>query len=144
MTKKTLKWRLSDLPTGDEVASLVEQKVITAEEARDILFNEEKEDTNQVAALKEEVKFLRELVDTLATKHNGWMTIYHEYRELKPRYPVWYNTYEPLMQTYSSKPFGPTFTTTTGAIGTVSSNTVNAVNLMSNSQQSMKGLSSLN
>ena len=140
MTKKeVLKWKLKDLPNGDEIAQLVEQKVITPEEARKILFNEEKEDTNQVAALKEEVKFLRDLVDTLASKHNGYTTIYQEYRRLTPHYPVWYSSYQPLMQTY-----------TTGAIGsgTTSVNYTSTggslMNAMSSSQQTMKGLSSLN
>lgn len=114
--KKTLKWRLSELPTGDEVASLVEQKVITTDEAREILFNEEKEDSNKVAALKEEVKFLRELCDTLAAKSNGWTTIIREYERYKPSYPIWYSSYGGIVNSTA----GSTITTTGGVTGTYS------------------------
>ena len=144
MTKKTkLVWKLKDLPTGDELASLVEQKVITPEEAREIILSEEKVDSNALKAKEEEIKFLRDLVDTLARRHNGWTTIYHEYERLTPRYPVWYSGYQPLMQTYS-KTFGPTLslggaTVTTGTM----TNAVNTVQSYSNNS-SIKGLSSLN
>lgn len=40
MTNK-LKWRLSRLPEAQEVAQLVKDKIITIEEARQILFSEE-------------------------------------------------------------------------------------------------------
>ena len=40
MTKE-LKWRLGKLPTPDEVLKLVNDKVITKDEARDILFKSE-------------------------------------------------------------------------------------------------------
>ncbi len=44
MTKKIfLAWKLPQLPTGSDVASLVEQKVISANEARQILFGEREE-----------------------------------------------------------------------------------------------------
>lgn len=134
-TKNTLKWRLSDLPTGDEVASLVEQKVITTEEAREILFNEEKEDSNKVAALKEEVKFLRELCDKLAVKSNGWTTIVREYERYKPNYPYWYNTYATALGSG---------TTITGAVSTTGSNLINAMYSAQNTSGSTKLLSNLN
>lgn len=145
MTKKELKWRLKELPTGDEVAELVAQGVITKEEARKLLFNEDKEDSDKLKARHEEIKFLRELVDKLASKHNGWTTIYHEYYRIKPHYPVWYSNYGPLMQTYSSNAIGANTTTTayTPNTGTFTSGG-NIQNLMSTSSQNMKGLSSLN
>lgn len=69
MTKKeTLKWRLGKLPSPDEVLSLVKDKIITQEEAREILFSTEKEEERDEASLKAEIKFLRELVDKLANK----------------------------------------------------------------------------
>lgn len=142
-TTKKLVWKLKDLPTGDELASLVEQKVITPEEAREIILSEEKVDSNALKAKEEEIKFLRDLVDTLARRHNGWTTIYHEYERLTPRYPVWYTSYQPLMQTYS-KTFGPTLSL--GGVTATSGTMTNAVNTVQSyaSNSSIKGLSSLN
>ena len=55
MTKK-LNWRLSKLPTPDEVRELVKDKIITQEEAREILFKEDtKEERN-----KEELNYKRD------------------------------------------------------------------------------------
>lgn len=109
MKKKDLKWRLTELPTGDEVASLVEQEVITKEEARELLFNEGEDKSKKVKELEEEVKFLRELCDKLAAKSNGWTTIVREYHDYRPKYPVWYSSYGGVINAVS--------TTTTGAIG---------------------------
>lgn len=41
--KPFMRWALPQLPTGSDVARLVEQKVITPEEARQICFREPKE-----------------------------------------------------------------------------------------------------
>lgn len=135
--KKTLKWRLAELPTGDEIAQLVEQQVISKDEARDILFNEEKEDSNKLAALKEEVKFLRELCDTLASKSNGWTTIIREYHDYKPRYPVWYQTYGTLMQNLGRTTYTSNSVSTTAG-------TLNLAHTMQLASKATSGLSSLN
>jgi hypothetical protein len=72
MTKKELKWRLSELPTGGEVAELVEQEIITKEEARDILFNETEQEpkTPTVKKLEKQIEFLEELVKDLSKRPN--------------------------------------------------------------------------
>jgi hypothetical protein len=135
MTKKELKWRLTDLPTGDEVASLVEQKVITTEEARQILFNEDKDSSTKVKELEEEVKFLRELCDKLAAKTTGgWQTIVHEYRGYHPYYHRWYGTYGGVINTLNS-----TVQSTAGINGSAA---VNSVNLAS-SNPTNKGIGTL-
>ena len=138
--KKTISWRLKELPDGHDVALLVQQEVITKEEARQILLNEGEEDSDKLKAKDEEIKFLRDLVDTLAAKHNGYTTIYHEYSRLRHSYPVWYGNYQPLMQTYSSKTFGPTMTTGTISMGA----TTNAMNLVGAQNVGVRGLSTLN
>ena len=70
MTTK-LKWRLGKLPTPLEVQGLVNDKIITKEEAREILFNQEtEEDSAKLDSLKSEIKFLRELVEKL-TAHSS-------------------------------------------------------------------------
>lgn len=86
---------MSDLPTGDEVASLVEQKIITPEEARSILFKSE-DDEPKLKQAEEEIKFLRELVDRL-TDHKNFKIIGKVYENYNPIYPMWYNKYEPIL-----------------------------------------------
>lgn len=73
MTKKELKWRLRELPSGGEVAQLVEQEVITKEEAKDLLFNESKSN-DDVEQLKKQIDFLEGLVKELSK--NRTQTVY--------------------------------------------------------------------
>ena len=69
MTKKEkLVWRLGKLPTPDELRELVKDKIITQDEAREILFNVETEETRDKDSLHSEIKFLRELVEKLSDK----------------------------------------------------------------------------
>lgn len=65
---KNLVWRLSKLPTPDELVQLVKDKIITQEEAREILFKSETQEDRDADSLKAEIKFLRELVEKLAQK----------------------------------------------------------------------------
>lgn len=123
------------------VAELVANGVITAEEARDILFNqkEEKETTKdkEIEALKEEVKFLRKLADELARKNNSWNTIYHAYRDFTPKYRYWYDEYQPLVMKYNN---GNGITVTTGSM----SLGMSAGGASSASMSTVSGLSTLN
>lgn len=92
MTKKTtLKWRLGKLPTSNEVIDLVTTKVITQEEAREILFSSSEEDTE---SLKSEIKFLRELINKLSTQTKIVENIRYIERPYY-QYPWWgqYSTY---------------------------------------------------
>lgn len=70
MTKK-LVWRLGKLPSPDEVRELVKDKIITQEEAREILFSFGEEKDRDAESLKSEVKFLRELVEKLSQGNNS-------------------------------------------------------------------------
>ncbi len=89
--KNKLKWRLpGKLPTSEEVRELVKASLITKEEAREILFNEETEETIEVDNLKAEIKFLRETVEKLADKQ----TIRTVIQEIIPRY-INYPVYQP-------------------------------------------------
>ena len=88
MTKK-LTWRLSNLPTVEELNTLIEKKIITKEEARDVLFSSE-EDVGK-KNLKSEIKFLRKLIEKLS----GNDTIIENIRIIERpyrRYP-WYEPY---------------------------------------------------
>ena len=92
MTKnKQLKWRLGKLPTPDEVRELVKDKIITQEEARDILFNEETEESRDEDSLKAEIKFLRELVEKLSSHSQIVETI--RYIEKPYVNKPWYDPY---------------------------------------------------
>ena len=91
--KKNLQWRLSKLPTPDEVRELVRDKIITQEEAREILFNESEKTDKDVNSLKEEIKFLRELVEKLSNGKRD--IIIKEIEVIRPYYEPkpWYNPY---------------------------------------------------
>jgi len=102
MTKQ-LKWRLGKLPTPDEVLKLVNDKLITKEEARDILFNEESDERDE-ESLKEEIVFLRKLVDKLS---EGKTTVIKEYIHSYPSY-TWTTPY--LYCTTNSSNGGGTYT----------------------------------
>ncbi len=88
MTKKLI-WRLGKLPTPNEVSLLVQDKIITQEEAKEILFKQESDDERDTDSLKEEIKFLRTLVEKLS--NNDRTTIY-KYVETYPR-NVWTTPY---------------------------------------------------
>ena len=66
MKKTNLVWRLSNRPTADEIVELRAQEIITKEEARELLFNQETEEERDKKSLQSEIKFLRELVDKLS------------------------------------------------------------------------------
>ena len=91
MTK--LVWRLGKLPSPDEVRELVKDKIITQEEAREILFKQENEEDRDKKSLEEEIKFLRTLVEKLSS--GGNIRIIETIRTIeKPciNYP-WYQPY---------------------------------------------------
>lgn len=94
MTKTTkLIWRLSSLPTPSELQELVKDKIITQEEAREILFTKEDSEERDKKSLESEIKFLRDLVDKLS-KDRKVITETIKYIE-KPYYNYdWYGPYK--------------------------------------------------
>lgn len=92
-TKEELKWRLSKLPTPNEVSELVKDKIITQEEARQILFSKETIEEKTVEDLKEEIKFLKQLVEKLSS--NNSTKIIEVIREVQKPYQggIWYRPY---------------------------------------------------
>lgn len=93
MTKTKLVWRLGKLPSVDELRGLVADKVITQDEARDILFSSEKAEERDKKSLESEIKFLRELVDRLSNSQT--IKLVETIREVeKPYYRYdWYKPY---------------------------------------------------
>lgn len=95
MTKK-IKWRLSNLPTVDELLSLVNAKLITQDEAKEILFTQEDVEDRDKKSLESEIKFLKELVEKLSDNKRIIETIrvvekhYNHYPWYQP-YNYWTN-----------------------------------------------------
>ncbi len=84
---------MGKLPTPDEVTILVKDKIITNEEAREILFTEVDEKESSIEDAKHEIKFLRELVENLAKDNNSRIIETIRYIE-KPYYQWdWYKPY---------------------------------------------------
>lgn len=117
MTKQ-LKWRLGKLPTPDEVLKLVNDKLITKEEARDILFNEETGTERDVKSLEDEIKFLRELVQKLS--NNNSSRIVEVIREVQKPYLTWdwYRPYQVWCNSSSLTGDNGTVTTYATALNT--------------------------
>ena len=67
---KSLVWRLSKLPTPEELVELVKNKIITQEEAKEILLSSETEEDRDKKSLESEIKFLRELIMSLKQSEN--------------------------------------------------------------------------
>ena len=124
MTNK-LKWRLVKLPTSEEVTKLVNDKIITKEEAREILFSEEIESEKSVEDLKQEIKFLKELVEKLGNQTQIIETI--RYIE-KPYYNWnWYQPYQ-VWCGGNSTINGVTCANETAHLATNTANSSNTVN----------------
>ena len=123
MTKK-LNWRLSKLPTTEELRELVKDKIITQEEARDILFNEVDSTKRDTGSLEAEIKFLRELVQKLSTRS----TIIEQIRYIERPY-IQYPWYQPYVVYCSS---GGNILTANGNTQYYAGNTVNTSTSVSN------------
>jgi hypothetical protein len=77
-----LKWRLSKLPTVDEITTLLEKKIITQDEAKEILFNKETTEERDIESYKQEIKFLKEIIEKLGDRS----TIVQVVKEYVPHY----------------------------------------------------------
>lgn len=112
MTQNKLVWRLSKLPTPDELRELVKDKIITQAEAREILFSSETKEEQDQKSLESELKFLRELAKELS-KNSSSRTVEYIYKYIEP-----YKRYEwvqPYINycTNNNSLIGNDFTTTT-------------------------------
>lgn len=98
---KKLTWRLSKLPTPDELQGLVKDKIITQEEAREILFRSEDDTERDSESFKSEIKFLRDLVEKLSSTSRSTVIEYiysrpYDYGWYKP-YVTWCGSVQNLM-----------------------------------------------
>lgn len=113
---KIIKWRLKELPSAQMLKELVADKLITKDEAREIMFSLEEEGRDK-KSLEQEIKFLRELVDKLSARSQ----IVEIIREIRSPYQQ-YSWYSPYYQWCSSETSGTSYTTT-NALYTDSNNT---------------------
>jgi len=113
MTTK-IKWRLSKLPTPSEIAELVKDKIITQEEAHQVLFDQVTEEDVDVEALKAEIKFLRQVVEDLSKSRSDKVTVIEKHIK---QYPDW--TWNQPYYNYCG----------TGLVDTTSNGTVNLCNI---------------
>jgi len=97
--KKTISWRLNKLPTVEEVQDLLKAKVITASEAKEILFKDKEEDEDKVKSLEQEVKFLKKLAEKLS---DNPYTIVEKIKVIRQPYYDNYLWYRPYQQWYDS------------------------------------------
>ena len=114
-------WRLSKLPSPSELTELVNSKILTHEEAKEILLKVETDEERDSDSLKEEIKFLRGLVDKLS---DGNRSVVYEYIKTVPTYP-WVQPYQVWCNTSNLVDHSSTLTTTNMAYlnGTVYSGT---------------------
>lgn len=91
MTKKLI-WRLSKLPTSEELRELVKDKIITQDEAREVLFSSETEEDRDKKSLESEIKFLRELVEKLSKSRTEIVETIRYIESPYKCYP-WYSPY---------------------------------------------------
>lgn len=96
MKNKILVWRLKEQPTAESLAILTQEGIITKDEAKDILLESrimsDGDDGISKESLKEEIKFLRNLVEKISNKGQIMTTI----REIEiPKYKEreWYQPY---------------------------------------------------
>lgn len=93
MKKTQLVWRLKEQPTAEALQNLVNAKIITKEEAKQILLSSEEQEDRDKNSLKSEIKFLRELVEKLSKSRSEIRTTIKEIEiPVYRRYP-WWETY---------------------------------------------------
>lgn len=99
-TNKNLTWKLSELPSAGEIASLVDSEVITKEEARDIMFGNPESDKEKLEALEKLVDFLQGLIKDLTKNKVAIMpyerTVYID-RHIRPYWDRYWGSTEKVL-----------------------------------------------
>ena len=91
MTTKIV-WRLKEQPTSESLRELVKDKILTNEEAREILFSSQEETKRDVESLETEIKFLRDLVEKLS-QNSSQVVETIKIVEIPYKQYSWYNPY---------------------------------------------------
>lgn len=102
---------MGKLPSVEELRELVKDKIITQDEARQILFSSETEEDKDIKSLEAEIKFLKEIIESLSRGV--------AYREVIREVPIYYKQYDW---------FTPTVTWCNATLSEAGTFTVNATN----------------
>lgn len=96
---KNIKWRLSNLPSTEELRELVQDGLLSKDEARGILFTTTDEEEKKTESQETEIKFLKELVLQLTEKLGNTTISYpinpiviKQYERYMPYYGTWCST----------------------------------------------------
>lgn len=97
---KNLTWKLKELPSVDELAKLVDTKILTPEEAREIVLGDPESDKGKIKALEELVSFLQETITEMSKNKQTFVpverTIYID-RSVRPYWDrYWLSTSKTL------------------------------------------------
>lgn len=136
--KQKLVWRLGKLPSVGELQGLVQDKIITQEEAREILFSFEDQKDVDVKSLQSEIKFLRSLVESLSENRTKIVETIREVEVPYKRYP-WYGPYA----MWSGDTGSITITSDT-AIGTATTSAAAVFNAGDDTMYAAKNFSDIN
>lgn len=123
MTTK-IKWRLKQLPTVGELALLVHDGILTKEQAQEVLFSLETDEDRDKQSLQDEIKFLRELVESLSK--NKPERIVETIRYIEKPYVTapWYHPYYVYANSTTGNS-GGLYVTTSGTAGLATTSTMN-------------------
>lgn len=133
MTKiNKLTWRLTKLPLVEELQALVKDKIISQDEARQILFSSEEVDSENERdkkSLEAEIKFLRELITKLSGRDNNQIVTVIKEIEYMYRDRPWYNPYTVWCGTQTcSDTTSPTYSISGGTSGAADSSMLCSAN----------------
>jgi hypothetical protein len=117
-----LVWRLKEQPTAESLQKLVSSGILSKEEAKEVLFNQETEEDRDKKSLESEIKFLRDLVEKLSQGNNS--RIVEVIREVERPYKVYpwvqyYNGWCDSVTTTGTYDNSGSITTTGGAMNLV-------------------------
>lgn len=143
MKNTKILWRLKEQPTSENLRELVKDGILSKDEAREILFSSETEETRDRKDLESEIKFLRELVEKLS---QGQTTrIIETIREVERPWRR-YGWYQPYYVWCTNTTGGGTYmTTATAGISTLnltadSSTSSGITNAVSNTASSFSDI----
>jgi len=140
---KTIKWRLTKLPSVEELRDLVKDKILTNEEAREILFNLEDEEERDKKSLESEIKFLRALVEKLSHSKSEIITTIREIQVPYAKQP-WYTPYYTWCSADTSVGGGTVYTSASSLMSLSDQlNKDNSVTTYSSTTDVDKGFSSI-
>lgn len=98
MTKKTIKWRLAEKPSPENLLKLIEGGVLTKEEAKQIVLDDSEVSQSDIDTIKSELELLRKMVLEQGNSREIIKIIEKEipiYVRKYPRYePYWWNDYK--------------------------------------------------